>query len=100
MTLVNTGSVRHSLVAVTTPAFAEVSIHESREAQGMSAMRPVSSIILEPKVPVRFAPGGYHLMLMRPVRPIRVGDTVIMTLHFAEAPPVDVAFYVRAGEAG
>jgi copper(I)-binding protein len=99
MTLVNTGSVDRSLVAVTTAAFAEVSIHQSREDHGMSSMRAVDSIILEPQVPVRFAEGGYHLMLMRRERPIRVGETIVMTLHFAKAPPLDVTFHVRAGEA-
>lgn len=99
MTLVNTGSVDRSLVAVTTAAFAEVSIHQSREDHGMSSMRPVDSIVLEPHVPVHFAEGGYHLMLMQRERSIRVGESIIMTLHFAKAPPLDVTFHVRAGEA-
>ncbi len=97
MTLVNTGTVGRVLVAVTSAAYAEVSIHQSQETHGMAQMRPVSSLALDPQVPVHFAEGGYHLMLMQPRRPIHAGDTVIMTLHFAKAAPLDVAFSVRAG---
>jgi copper(I)-binding protein len=97
MTLVNTGTVPCTLVAVTSDAYAEVSIHQSMETHGMAEMRPVTSIALDPNVPVRFAEGGYHLMLMQPRRPITVGDTIIMTLHFAKAAPVEVPFSVRAG---
>ena len=32
---------------------------------------------------VEFAPGGYHLMLMKRVRPLVVGDDVEVNLHFA-----------------
>jgi copper(I)-binding protein len=97
MTLLNKGSADRLLIAVSSPAYGEVSIHQSLEAHGVSSMRPVDSIALKPHAVVRFAEGGYHLMLMQPGRPVHPGDKVVMTLHFAEGPPVDVIFSVRAG---
>ncbi len=96
MTLVNTGTVDEALVAVSSDAYGEVSIHQSLDDQGMSRMRPVDAVALPSKQSVRFEQGGYHLMLMRPRRPIGPGDTVVMTMHFKNAPALDVAFKVRA----
>jgi len=97
LTLVNIGTKDRVLIAVTSPAYDEVSIHESREENGISTMRPVDSITLKPQTIVRFAEGGYHLMLMRPRRPIHPGDKVAMTLRFETGPPIEVTFDVRAG---
>jgi copper(I)-binding protein len=97
MTLVNKGSADRVLIAVSSPAYAEISIHHSQEDQGVSTMRPVDSITLKPRSELRFAEGGYHLMLMRPRRPVHPGDTLVMTLRFSEGPPIDVVFSVRSG---
>jgi copper(I)-binding protein len=97
LTLVNTGPVDRVLVAVTSAAYDEVSVHQSQQEHGMSSMRPVDSITLKPQQIVRFTEGGYHLMLMRPRRPIHPGDKVAMTLRFETGPPLEVMFDVRAG---
>lgn len=97
MTLVNSGTADRVLIAVTSAAYGEVSVHESREDRGISTMRPVDSITLKAQTSVRFAEGGYHLMLMQPRRPVHPGDTVAMTLRFATGPPIEVMFDVRAG---
>jgi copper(I)-binding protein len=95
MTLVNKGSADRVLTAVTSPAYGEVSIHQSLEDHGVSSMRPVGAITLKPHAVVHFSEGGYHLMLMQPRRPLHPGDKVVMTLRFAEGPPLDVVFSVR-----
>jgi copper(I)-binding protein len=97
MTLINNGSKPRVLVDVSSTAYAEVSIHQTLEDHGVSSMRPVDSITLAPKAVVRFAESGYHLMLMHPRHPVHPGDKLVMTLRFAQAPPIDVVFSVRAG---
>ena len=39
---------------------------------------------------VSLAPGGDHIMLMGVTEPLKTGDTVPLTLTFANAPPVEV----------
>src|ERR1700719_4010183 len=97
MTVVNTGAATRVLIAASSPDYAEVSIHQSRIRNGVNEMAPVESIELKPHIPVRFAEGGYHLMLMQPKRSLKPGDRVLITLRFARGPPVAVPFEVRAG---
>lgn len=97
MTLVNTQSSDRILIAVTSKDYGAIGIHQTLEDHGVSKMRPVESITLTPHATVRFAEGGYHLMLMQPTHPIHPGDRVIMTLRFKQGPPIDAVFTVRAG---
>ncbi len=97
MTLVNTQSSDRILIAVTSKDYVEIGIHQTLDDHGVSKMRPVESITLTPHAQVRFAEGGYHLMLMQPTHPIHPGDRVTLSLHFKEGPPIDVVFAVRAG---
>lgn len=46
---------------------------------------------------VKLAPGGLHLMLMDLTRPLEVGQTVTMELHFRRAGTVTVDAAVRTG---
>ena len=43
----------------------------------------VKRLALKPDEEVRFAPGGLHLMLLKPKRALRAGDRVRITLHFS-----------------
>jgi copper(I)-binding protein len=97
MTLINTGSAARVLIGASSPDYGEVSIHQTRSRNGMHEMTPVASIELRPRIPVRFAEGGYHLMLQQPRRSLKPGDRVLVTLRFAQGPPVEVPFEVRAG---
>ena len=44
------------------PAFRDVSLHETVVADGVSRMQEVESLALAPGETVELAPGGYHLM--------------------------------------
>jgi copper(I)-binding protein len=97
MTLTNAGNSRIVLIGVTSPDYAEVSIHQTQDERGMSRMAAVAAIALEVHRTVSFAEGGYHLMLMQPHRPVHPGDKVSITLHFDQGPAVSVLCDVRAG---
>ncbi len=97
MTLVNTSDADRLLVAVTSPDYGAIGMHQSLDDHGISRMRPVDSITLKPHMPFRFSEGGYHLMLMQPNHPLHPGDKVVMTLRFQKGAPIDVVFEVRAG---
>jgi copper(I)-binding protein len=97
MTLINAGNSNVVLIDVTSPDYDGISIHQTQDEHGTSRMVAVASIALKPHSTVRFAEGGYHLMLMRPRRPIQPGDKVSISLHFDKGPAVSVPFDVRAG---
>jgi copper(I)-binding protein len=97
MTLINTGSAARVLIGASSTDYGEISIHQTRIREGLNDMARIESVELKPLIPVRFAEGGYHLMLMQPKRSLRPGDRVLITLHFAQGPSIEVPFEVRAG---
>jgi copper(I)-binding protein len=97
MTVINTGPEEHVLIGASTPDYEDVSFHQSHNHNGMNEMAPVASIILQPHATVRFAEGGYHLMLMQPKRSLHPGDKVEVTLRLSDGQTLLVPFDVRAG---
>jgi len=95
LVLRNEGGAPLVLVGAESPAFAKVMLHRSREEGGMVRMVHVERLELAPGLSVTFAPGGYHLMLMRPRRALKAGDRVPITLRFAGGARRDVEFEVR-----
>jgi len=93
--LSNTGQRPRRLVGASSPAFARVMLHRSTHAGGTEHMVHVSSVDIAPGKTLRFAPGGYHLMLMKRRHGLKVGDRVPVTLHFANGRGLTVHFAVR-----
>ena len=99
VTLINTGDRALRLVAASSPDYAVVSLHRSRDEAGTSRMQPVDQITIAAHSSLQFAAQGYHLMLERPNRTLQPGDRVSITLSFAGADAVTVPFEVRRPDA-
>jgi hypothetical protein len=61
-------------------------------------MHKQESISIPAGTDFRFSPGRYHLMLINQTRTLAAGDTVPLTLHFAEGEPLQVMAEVRRGD--
>jgi copper(I)-binding protein len=61
----------------------------------MMGMRPVSQIELPEGQSVELVPGGYHVMLLELVEPLQTGQTVQLTLTFADGTTQTVDATVR-----
>ncbi len=68
------------LVSVHSPAAGVVEIHEMRMDGDVMRMRAVAGIDLPANRAVELKPGGYHLMLLELVRPLKDGESVALTL--------------------
>ena len=66
--LVNHSDVLLEITSYSSPAYAEVSLHQTVIENDVSQMRAVPSLSIPPREVVELAPGGYHLMLMMPVQ--------------------------------
>lgn len=66
-----------AITAVTTPAAGVVELHEMKTVDGVMSMNKVDAIGAPPAE-------GAHLMLIDLVRPLRAGDTIELTLRFAD----------------
>ena len=80
------------LVGAATPQFGRVMMHRSVVENGQARMEHQSGgVTITPGDEVEFEPRGLHLMLMRPQRELRVGDTVDIVLEFEGGGPTELS---------
>lgn len=95
LTLTNHTDHTLTLDSVSSPNFGSVAVHRTVQEHGMDSMQPVESLTLPPHGSVMFASGGYHLMLMKPVKPLFDGDLVTLTLRFSDHSSLTIMAPVR-----
>ncbi len=89
------------LIGVSTPAAGMAMMHESYTESGVSKMRMLDGVALDPHKPVAFHPGAMHIMLEGLKGPLKVGATFPLTLTFEKAAPQTVTVTVmKAGAPG
>ena len=91
----NKGDRHRRLTGASSPVFGSIQIHESVERDGVATMRRVAEVVVPALDRVKFAPGGYHLMLMRRRQPLEVGDEVPVTLEFADGGSQAAVFIIE-----
>ena len=94
-TLKNSGADR-ALVDADCACAGMTMIHESIEQDGMAKMRHVDSAALPSGGELVLKPGGLHVMLMRLKAPLKAGDDIPLTLHFADGDTLTVRLPVQA----
>jgi copper(I)-binding protein len=67
-----------TIVGVSSPAFGDASLHETRIVDGVSRMRGLPHLRIAPDASVVLKPGGLHLMLMEPRAPLKEGSRVVV----------------------
>jgi copper(I)-binding protein len=96
VTLLNDSAQPASLIGASSTAYDDVMLHQSMGQQtGMSRMMTVDHLELPAHGQVALAPAGYHLMLEKATHPLQVGDTIKVTLHFADGSVLDTDFLAR-----
>lgn len=86
----------YRLIGITTPAAGMAMIHQMSTEGGVMSMSEMSDGLPVPAdQTVVLAPGGTHLMLMDLTGPLVAGETVPLTLTFADGPVVEVPAIVR-----
>ena len=88
-----------SLVGASSPAAGKVELHEMKRQGDLMQMRALQKIDLPKGKTVRLEPGGLHLMLSNPRKPLKAGDKVPLTLTVksgGKVEKVDVTAEVRS----
>jgi len=73
-----------ALVAAASPVAKIVEIHEMKMEGGMMKMNAVDKLALPAGKAVDLKPGGYHVMLMDLVKPLKDGEIVPLQLTFED----------------
>ncbi|UKE48916.1 copper chaperone PCu(A)C [Xanthomonas translucens pv. cerealis] len=87
-----------AVVAVRSPAFAQVSLHQTTQVDGVSKMREIERLPLAAGADAVLQPGGLHLMLMQPAQPLREGASVPIAFVLEDGREVRSALKVSAGK--
>jgi copper(I)-binding protein len=96
LTIENKGSAPDRLVGGSGDIAGKVEVHEMTMNNGVMTMRPVEKgLTIEPGKTVKFAPGGYHLMMFDLKGPLKQGDKVPVTLEFEKAGKVTLSLDVQ-----
>ena len=84
-----------AVVSASSPAFGDVSLHESIQVDGVNRMREVERLPVPAGGKAILSPGGLHLMLMAPTQPLREGDSVPVTFKLDDGGSVEATLQVR-----
>ena len=95
MTIRNPGNQPDRLVKATSDVAKVVELHTVEEQNGVMSMHPVEGIDVPANGEATLKPGGFHVMLIALTRDLKVGDTVTVTLTFANAGDMTVQAKVR-----
>ncbi len=95
MTLINNGASADRLLSATTPLADQVQFHKETEDNGVSRMREVRNIEVEPGAKIVFKPGEMHMMLVGLKQPLIEGQALPLTLQFERAGNIDVTMPIE-----
>ncbi|MFC3549895.1 copper chaperone PCu(A)C [Lysobacter cavernae] len=84
-----------TIVGVSSPAFADTSLHETRIVDGVSRMRALPELRIAPDSTATLKPGGMHLMLMQPHAPLQPGSKVAVEFALKDGGKLFGEFVVR-----
>lgn len=93
--VVNSSPHPVTLVAASSPAFAEVQFHRSMQHAGMDEMMQLKQIRIAAGQTLEFAPGGYHLMLMGRKQALKPGERISITLDFDDGTQQTIQLLVK-----
>ena len=84
----NGGTTPDTVVAVDTPEAGPATMHQTRIVGGSASMAIADRVAVAAGASLRFAPGGYHVMVGPLVRPLVRGESLALTVRFAHGAPV------------
>lgn len=90
MTLVNNGTSADRLLGATTPLADKIEFHRETKDDGVSRMRAVPDVEVQPGAKVVFRPGEIHMMMVGLTQPLTEGQSLPLTLQFERARSIVV----------
>ncbi|XPF93302.1 copper chaperone PCu(A)C [Colwellia sp. RE-S-Sl-9] len=90
----NSSTVADKLLSVWSPTINGVSVHQTKEVDGLLKMLEADNTTIPPNGKLILQPGGYHLMLMGIKKPLVENETVTIHFEFERAGIVHVNFPV------
>lgn len=90
MVIKNTGNSEVKLIKANNPASRITELHTHLNDGGVMKMRPVPAIDIKAGGEALLQPGGLHIMLIDLKAPLKEGDSVPITLTFADGSSMQI----------
>ena len=90
MAINNTSDIDQRVTGMESPDFRSAEIHRTVVEDGVAKMLPVSGLDVAAGDSVSLEPGGLHVMLFDPQRPLREGDTATLVVLSASGTAITV----------
>jgi len=97
-TLKNKSSETRTLVGASSPACKHAMLHQTKMENGVMKMLPAGQLEIAPGSTLSFAPGGYHVMCMKPAPDIKSKASVPVTLKFKNGETQTADFTVTGAK--
>ena len=82
MTLHNHSDQALIVESFTSPDFKQIELHKTAIDNGVAKMQKQGPISVPANQSLTLEPGGFHLMLIDAIRPLKVDDTTLVTIHY------------------
>ena len=101
LTIKNKGKTDDTLVSAKTTVSQTAELHNTTQEEGVMKMRKVDGgVKIAAGETVKFAPGGYHIMLLDVTEKVAPGAKFPLTLVFEKAGEVEVSVQVEKSAPG
>lgn len=87
-----------TITAVSSPDYDRIEMHLSKEADGMARMIPQKTLVVQANEMLVLQHGSYHLMMFKPKRALKSGDTVELTITLADGSQQTFSANVRKSD--
>lgn len=84
-----------TIVSVASSAYGSIELHETTRVDGVSRMRQLHQLPVAAKGNAVLQPGGLHLMLFDPAKPITAGEQVELRFTLADGREITASFEAR-----
>lgn len=100
MTIENHMASERTLVSVTTPAAKKSELHTVEKQGDLLKMRQVDGIEIPAHGEIQLMPGSFHIMLLNVNKPLVEGDSITLTLGYANGEKETLSVPVQKIMAG
>lgn len=80
MMIENNSDQDEEIIGIESEDFGHIEMHLSKEVDGVAKMIPQESLLVPAKGQLVLKPGSYHLMLFKPKRSLKAGETSNFTI--------------------
>lgn len=95
MNIKNNSNRKQTITEIISPQFKRVEIHKMSMANGMMDMKQLKTLPIQAKKTIVLETGGLHIMLIKPIKPLKNDDEVELTFKLLSGELTTVSTHVK-----